>query len=327
MARFSLEEGNAERRKRSRVGRWKEEACSKRGEDSELGEGDDQERTGIDEHEIGLEGAEDEASCHERGESSGDAGVCVRIDPDVLDCSICFEPLQPPIFQCQNGHVACPSCCSKLSNKCYLCSHTIRYSRCLILEKVIESIKFSCNYEKYGCNRTMAYTEKHAHEEACSYAPCFCPVSECYFDGSREMLSAHFINEHTPYVRFKYDQVFKVELHEPREIDPFRALYGEDGHLFLLLNDSFAGLGNKLSMVCFRPKSLKLEFSYKLTVERHDSDCASCLKFKSSATDITEWHGSYPRNVFLMVPSGFCTPKRMIAVDVCIRKIKHTAAT
>lgn len=26
-------------------------------------------------------------------------GISVRIDPDVLDCSICFEPLQPPLYQ------------------------------------------------------------------------------------------------------------------------------------------------------------------------------------------------------------------------------------
>jgi E3 ubiquitin-protein ligase SIAH1 len=26
----------------------------------------------------------------------------VRIDPDVLDCSICFEPLQPPLYQVAN---------------------------------------------------------------------------------------------------------------------------------------------------------------------------------------------------------------------------------
>jgi E3 ubiquitin-protein ligase SIAH1 len=29
----------------------------------------------------------------------GDAGVSMRIDPDLLDCSICFEPLCPPLYQ------------------------------------------------------------------------------------------------------------------------------------------------------------------------------------------------------------------------------------
>jgi E3 ubiquitin-protein ligase SIAH1 len=25
--------------------------------------------------------------------------ISVQIDPDVLDCSICFEPLRPPLYQ------------------------------------------------------------------------------------------------------------------------------------------------------------------------------------------------------------------------------------
>jgi E3 ubiquitin-protein ligase SIAH1 len=29
----------------------------------------------------------------------GDAGISMRIDPDLLDCSICFEPLCPPLYQ------------------------------------------------------------------------------------------------------------------------------------------------------------------------------------------------------------------------------------
>ena len=29
----------------------------------------------------------------------GDAGISMRIDPDLLDCSVCFEPLCPPLYQ------------------------------------------------------------------------------------------------------------------------------------------------------------------------------------------------------------------------------------
>jgi E3 ubiquitin-protein ligase SIAH1 len=28
-----------------------------------------------------------------------DGAISVRIDPEVLDCSICFEPLRPPLYQ------------------------------------------------------------------------------------------------------------------------------------------------------------------------------------------------------------------------------------
>nr|GEY26883.1 TRAF-like protein [Tanacetum cinerariifolium] len=41
--------------------------------------------------------------------------------PDVLDCPICLYPLFTPVFQCDNGHIACFSCCSKLKTKCPFC--------------------------------------------------------------------------------------------------------------------------------------------------------------------------------------------------------------
>lgn len=42
------------------------------------------------------------ASSWEMVETAGgnaDGAISVRIDPEVLDCSICFEPLQPPLYQ------------------------------------------------------------------------------------------------------------------------------------------------------------------------------------------------------------------------------------
>ena len=38
-------------------------------------------------------------------------GISVRIDPDVLDCSICFEPLRPPLYQVVNSPVENRTCC------------------------------------------------------------------------------------------------------------------------------------------------------------------------------------------------------------------------
>ncbi|WOL09464.1 E3 ubiquitin-protein ligase [Canna indica] len=344
MARFSLEEDeeceedrNPNGKKRSRRkgggGGCGENLCDsgsskkgkKRGENDEaIDEQEDEEGKGVEEEEEEelKDGDRGEVNGKERGQSSSDGGVCVRMDPDLLDCSICYEPLRPPIFQCQNGHVACSSCCSKLFNKCHICSHAICYSRCLILEKVIESTKFSCMYADYGCNRSMCYTDKGTHEETCIYAPCSCPARNCYFCGSREMLSAHFINFHEPYERFSYNQTFKVELDKT---DPFRALHGEDKYLFLLLNDSSSSLGSVLSMVCFRPRSLKWDFLYELTINMQNSNCnRSCLQFESLTSNITVWKGFHPRNLFLLVPPDLRTPTGKIILDVCIRKIKRT---
>nr|CAD1838412.1 unnamed protein product [Ananas comosus var. bracteatus] len=55
------------------------------------------------EGERGVEGGvgedeEEEEEEEDRGEEKGEA-IRVMIDPDVLDCSICFEPLRPPLYQ------------------------------------------------------------------------------------------------------------------------------------------------------------------------------------------------------------------------------------
>ncbi|KAG2307959.1 hypothetical protein Bca4012_083087 [Brassica carinata] len=51
--------------------------------------------------------------------SSGDGAKkrsLMLLDADLLDCPICYLPLTIPIFQCDNGHLACSSCCPKLRN-------------------------------------------------------------------------------------------------------------------------------------------------------------------------------------------------------------------
>ncbi|CAH8363034.1 unnamed protein product [Eruca vesicaria subsp. sativa] len=35
-------------------------------------------------------------------------------DLGLLDCPVCCHALTNPIFQCDNGHIACSSCCLKL---------------------------------------------------------------------------------------------------------------------------------------------------------------------------------------------------------------------
>ncbi|PIA41196.1 hypothetical protein AQUCO_02300177v1 [Aquilegia coerulea] len=90
-----------------------------------------------------------------------------------------FSDPQP--LSCENGHIACSPGCTKLGNKCPSCSWPIGYNRCLAIEKVIESIKVSCEYKPYGSGETFSYRQKNTHEEKCIYAPCVCPISDCSF--------------------------------------------------------------------------------------------------------------------------------------------------
>ncbi|GJR88998.1 aminotransferase-like mobile domain-containing protein [Tanacetum coccineum] len=65
----------------------------------------------------------------------------VLADPGILDCSICHEPLCTPVFQCQNGHLTCCLCCSKVETICPICYPLgYKYTRYRGLEVAIESI-------------------------------------------------------------------------------------------------------------------------------------------------------------------------------------------
>ncbi|KAK1653806.1 hypothetical protein QYE76_071611 [Lolium multiflorum] len=234
----------------------------------------------------------------------GDAGISMRIDPDLLDCSICFEPLCPPLYQCQNGHVACFSCWSRLSNKCHVCSHDAIFARNIALEKIVESIKSSCAYAKWGCCNLVSYAQRSTHEEACLFAPSTCPIPGCGYRGFTGCWSGHFLVDHSAdCLHFVYGQPFEVNL----EVSlPFLVLLGEDDHLFLLLNKNMMPFGHAFTVVCLRTGNLNWKFSYEIKTASGGNP-ENSLQLKASVTNTKEWAGVHPSEAFLLVPYDFCS--------------------
>ncbi|OAY77662.1 E3 ubiquitin-protein ligase SINA-like 10 [Ananas comosus] len=311
MAKFSFEEGGEGSgvRKRRRIvaaGETDPTRAEKRFEESEVE--DDEGEEAIEEEE---EEEEEGAIATENGD-----GIRVRVDPDLLDCSICFEPLRPPLYQCQNGHVACSSCWSQLCNKCHICSREVSRSRNVFLEKIIESIKVSCSYAKWGCPENISYAKRPAHEEKCIFAPSECPFPGCSYKGFNRCWSGHFVSSHKLFPKkFKYDHLFKMSLPTTEQ---FVYLLGPDGQLFLLLNKNVEPAGYALSIVCIRGGVMKCKFSYELAVTASNG---SSLQLKASVMDIREWNGIYPTDAFLLVPSEFAPSASEIEVDVSVCKL------
>ncbi|KAK8916439.1 putative E3 ubiquitin-protein ligase SINA-like 6 [Platanthera zijinensis] len=242
-----------------------------------------------------------------------DHGFNFRIDEDVFDCSVCFNLLRPPIFQCKNGHIACSSCRPKLHNKCHVCTQFIG-RRCLALEKVIESIKCQCQYFKYGCRVTLSFTEKASHEETCSHAPLFCPISGCTFSSSKHVLAAHVKRKHHSIVKkFVYDRPFLFFL---KKNEPFMFLLGQNSQLFLLLNTLNTHPGKALFVICIDSSKTKPTFTYDLTVHSGDSS----LQLKTSVEKVEKWDGLNPPKPILTVPDNFYTSNDEMHVSVCIRE-------
>ncbi|TVU17723.1 hypothetical protein EJB05_33774, partial [Eragrostis curvula] len=116
-------------------------------------------------------------------------------DANSLDCGVCFSPLKPPIFQCDNGHALCSSCRDKLApaGKCHVCGITTRrgYRRCLAMEHLVESVRVSCPNAAHGCDARLVYYDLAGHRKACLHAPCHCPAETCSFVGTMKQLVDH----------------------------------------------------------------------------------------------------------------------------------------
>ncbi|XP_010440901.1 PREDICTED: E3 ubiquitin-protein ligase SINA-like 7 isoform X2 [Camelina sativa] len=115
---------------------------------------------------------------------------------DILDCPICFHALTIPIFQCDNEHLACSSCCSKLRYKCPTCESPVGHKRCSVMESVLESVFVPCRNAKFGCTENVSYGKESTHEKDCSLSQCACPALDCNYTGSYSYIYAHFFDNH-----------------------------------------------------------------------------------------------------------------------------------
>ncbi|TKY59578.1 E3 ubiquitin-protein ligase SINA 10 [Spatholobus suberectus] len=219
-------------------------------------------------------------------------------DPDVFDCCICYEPLNAPVFQCENGHIACSSCCVRLRNKCPMCFMPIGYNRCRAIEKVLDSIKMSCPNVNYGCKETFSYSRKNDHEKECIYLPCLCPHIGCDFVASSKELFLHFSHRHVGSgTQFTYDKFFTVILSTDQKTTVLQEK--NDANLFVVHNNH-EHLGNIVRISCIGPKSMA-EFQYEVLARFR----GSTLILQSFTKIVQGQIADAPSNAFLLIPSGF----------------------
>ncbi|KAH7533873.1 hypothetical protein FEM48_Zijuj04G0177900 [Ziziphus jujuba var. spinosa] len=308
-------------------------------------------------------------------------------DPDVLDCSICYEPLAIPVFQiffpqtlllpmgdneavlrtrkldcssscgfrlslvsfialklgmsyamaahglpdefvvwqpmdlcsrfmhaeyCENGHVACSSCCGKIEHKCPSCSWPIGYNRCRAIEKVLEAVRISCSNTKYGCKELVRYSDKKSHESTCIHSPCSCPHPGCNVVSSAGNLYQHFRCKHVDCaVRFQYNCTFNVALDANER---FQILQEQDEGVIFLLNNSAELLGNLLTVSCIWHCSFS-GFFYDIVAKSQGNSLrlqsfTECTKRRSNSILVTTG--------FLLVPQNFRNSSNELKLELCI---------
>ncbi|KAI6670579.1 hypothetical protein NL676_005464 [Syzygium grande] len=287
---------------------------SDRGDELNLSEEESEEQGG--DRSVSTEGCGDDAS-YGRGGSSppyGRTGGPLEFtleDPDVLDCPVCLEPLSLPVFQCNNGHVACSTCCRKIRNKCPSCTVPIGYIRCRAMEKILESIQMACPNAEFGCNQKFAYHMKNDHEKTCPFAPCLCPFSSCNYVGSFRMLVKHFSTKHgaSP-TSFRFN--FNTSLLMNAEMEVCLLKEEREGVLFVLKKET-VNLGSKIKISCIGPLP-KAAYLYDVVANSRGSS----LRLRTCTKSVPDFEFNPNLEPYLLVPRGYVDDFLGLKFEVCI---------
>jgi hypothetical protein len=117
-----------------------------------------------------------------------------------LECPVCITvPRSAPVFQCNNGHIACEQCYARLII-CPSCREVLPKPgrRNLVAENVIEACNFDfpCSNVKTGCGHAAKRSSIGAHEAECPWRLVPCPDTLCQKMISLKVLQEHRADKH-----------------------------------------------------------------------------------------------------------------------------------
>lgn len=102
--------------------------------------------------------------------------------------------------------MACASCCKLTKHVCPSCQQPTGSIRCLILEKLIESLKEKC--KNIDCPARVKCSERDTHEKICPYGSVNCPFDNCDFnDLPYNLLKDHMRHMHPEHWTSTYDHL------------------------------------------------------------------------------------------------------------------------
>ncbi|XP_023240758.1 E3 ubiquitin-protein ligase Siah1-like [Centruroides sculpturatus] len=121
-------------------------------------------------------------------------------DPSMVNlstCPICFTLVQPPVYQCTNGHIVCSRCREQIE-VCHSCREPLGYIRCFILEQLASTLTTPCSNQSLGCPKTLRTDTRHEHEQRCPFRPITCPLFDdhCNWNGRNSEFKSHLIQAH-----------------------------------------------------------------------------------------------------------------------------------
>lgn len=129
----------------------------------------------------------------------------------ILQCPVCFHYPLGNIFICSRGHSICCDCKSKLS-ECPTCKASIGNTRNYVLEELMQSCKFPCEFSENGCQQQVKPHELEEHKRFCEYRKYKCPFCSNW-EGYVSYLKQHLCQNHKEYelkgYNRRYDTLFQ----------------------------------------------------------------------------------------------------------------------
>ncbi|CAL9224523.1 unnamed protein product [Arabidopsis halleri] len=236
------------------------------------------------------------------------------LDLDILDCPVCCEALATPIFQCDNGHLACSSCCPKLRNKCPSCAFPVGHNRCRAMESILESTLVPCPNEMFGCTKTCFYGKESAHEKECIFSQCSCPSLNCDYTGSYKDLYAHYELTHSKYswsikcgipytaVMFISNKILIKRVHESK--------------LLFAVQCFRKPCGVYVTVSCIAPSAPEVgQFSYRLS---YTKDGQTVIYESPEVKKVRKVSFETPQENFMLIPHNLLFRSGFLLIELCI---------
>ncbi|CAA7057588.1 unnamed protein product [Microthlaspi erraticum] len=261
----------------------------------------------------------------------------LMLDMDVLDCPVCYEPFTIPIFQCENGHMACSSCCPKLGNKCPACALPIGHYRCRAMESILESAFLACRNAKFGCTHKLPYGKELTHEKECIFSQFSCPAQDCTHSCSYKDIFDHYNFTHVndrffsgPNLDHLKDYIPMYRKNRFNKGSPF-SFQMNISDMMVILRDSEVKLsfavqcfrepyGVYVTVSCIAPPAPEVgRFSFRLsyTVDGHTMTYES-----PEVKRILKVSFQTPQDNVLLIPNSLLRGE-LLEMNLCIKKLNQ----
>jgi hypothetical protein len=193
----------------------------------------------------------------------------------MLQCPVCLELMEAPIYQCSGGHTICSTCSKKLTScpQCRVPLNSRAPIRTLALEQMIEQMEFKYPCTNDGCNVKTSGGEKRANH----LASCPRRKISCFHRGCQVTMNIPTLAEHVRSIHGgrSYAVNARGKAHVRYTLPPFTNL-GTSSWPSMLIGDNLVIFMrcNPKEIICYC-RYISTPVVYKISVSAQHSSARS----------------------------------------------------